>query len=258
MKIRLFSAPSALTRARLLPILAVVSLLSLAGSTTIAQQRFSKKYPAGKNVRLELKNIAGQIIVEAWDRDEIRISASLESPAAHVLPRQMGDEMIVDVMADNRGRGDIGDVNFKIQLPSWSSVDVETRRGDIHVSNVHGGAVRARVSSEGDITLSGISASQVIASNTTGNIFFDGVFARGGTYEFQTSQGDINIRIPGDSAFHLVAATPSRRIALSQFWNKGFQTFGEWPPRKVSGDVGDGRASVTVTNFKGSISFLRR
>jgi hypothetical protein len=124
------------------------------------------------------------------------------------------------------------------------------------VSNIHGGLVRAHVSSEGDITLSGISANQVLAQNTIGNIFFDGDFSRGGTYQFKSGQGDITIRIPADSAFRLVAASPTRKIALGQFWNNGFKTLGEG--RKYEGDVGDPRASVTVMNFRGSITFLRR
>ena len=256
MKKRLFGARFTSTRASLLSLVTIPLLLCLGGPLALAQQHVSKRYPAGKNVRLELKNISGEITVETWERDEIKVSATLESPTAHFSPRQMGDGLIIDVMGDNRGRGDVGDVNFKIQLPSSSSVDLETRRGDIHVFNVHGGMVRARVSSEGDITLSGISASQVNASNTIGNIFFDGEFARGGTYEFQSGQGDITIRIPANSAFRLVAAAPNRRIELGQFWNDRFQSIGGG--RKFVGDVGDGRASVTVTNFRGSVSFLRR
>jgi DUF4097 and DUF4098 domain-containing protein YvlB len=203
-----------------------------------------------------LKNIQGTITVESWERDEIKVSATLESPSAHFSPRLLNDGLSIDVMSDNRGRGDVGDVNFRIQVPVSSSVDVETRRGDIHVSNIRGGSVRARVSSEGDINLTGISASQVSASNTTGNIFFDGEFARDGTYEFKSGHGDINIHIPGESAFRLVAATTSKKIALNNFWNKSFQSFGDG--RKVQGDVGDGRAQVTVTNLTGSITFGRR
>jgi Putative adhesin len=251
MRMRLFGARFALTRASLSAL-----VLFLIAAPIYAQQHVSKRFVAGKNVRLELKNIAGQITVESWDRDEIKVSATLESPAAHFSPRQSGDDLIIDVMGDNRGRGDVGDVNFKIQLPASASLDLETRRGDIHVYNVHGGSVRARVSSEGDITLSGVNASQVSASNTSGNIFFDGEFARGGTYQFQTGQGEIAIRIPANSDFRLVAAAPSRKIALNQFWNTRIQSSGDG--RKVFGDVGDGRASVTVTNFKGGISFIRR
>jgi hypothetical protein len=162
---------------------------------------------------------------------------------------------MVDVLADNRGR-DIGDVNFKLQVPVNSSVDLETKRGQITVSNIRGGLVRAHVSSEGDIELNGISASQVFAQNMTGNIFFDGEFSRGGTYQFQSGKGEITIRIPSNSAFSLVAATPTRKIALGPFWNDGFKNLGDG--RKFVGDVGDGRSSVLVTTFQGSITFIRK
>ena len=257
MKMCLSGAPSNQARTHLLTILVVLTLLSLAGGpSAFAQQRVSKKYPTGKNVRLQLKNISGEIIVESWDKDEIKVSATMESPAARFTPRQTSDGLIIDVVGDNRGRPEVGNVNFKVQVPISSSVDVETMRGDIHVFNIQGGAVRAKVSTEGDIQLSGISASQVSAANTIGDIFFDGDLKRGGSYEFTSNKGNITLRIPGDSAFKLVAATPSRKIELGPFWNNRFKSSGDG--RKIQGDVGDGRASVTVTNFRGSISFMRR
>jgi DUF4097 and DUF4098 domain-containing protein YvlB len=162
---------------------------------------------------------------------------------------------MIDVMGDNRGRGDIGEINFKLQVPMNSSIDVETRRGDISISNIRSDQVRAHVSSEGDIELINISATQVVAQNVIGNIFFDGEFSRGGTYEFKSNKGDITIRIPGNSAFRLVAASPTRQIKLNDFWNNGFKT---QDGRKYVGDVGDGRSSVSVTNFSGQITFLRK
>src|SRR6185436_12404738 len=134
-----------------------------------AQQHISKRYPASKNVRVELRNISGTIVVESWNKDEIRLSATIESPNAHIVPKQMDESLIVDVMNDNRGRGDVGDVNFKLQVPVSSSVDLETRRGQISVSNLRGASVRAHVSTEGDIELTNITAGQVVAQNTIGN-----------------------------------------------------------------------------------------
>ncbi|HEY8187230.1 MAG TPA: DUF4097 family beta strand repeat-containing protein [Pyrinomonadaceae bacterium] len=232
----------------------LVGALSL--NSVNAQQRLSKRYPTGKNVRIELKNISGTITVESWNRDEVKLTATLESPKANLAPRQTSDALIVDVRADNRGRSDVGNVNFNLQVPINSSVDLETMRGQITVTNIHGGMVRAHVSSEGDIELSGITASQVYAQNTIGNIFFDGEFARGGTYHFQSSKGDITIRIPADSAFNLEAAAPNKKIALGQFWNKDIKSLGNG--RKYVGDVVDGRSKVMVTNFQGSITFIRR
>src|ERR1043165_7176822 len=241
---------------RALAVGALLTLVSLsAGLAVNAQQQMSKRYPGGKNVRVELRNVSGTIVVESWNRNEIRLSATIESKNAHVEPRQVNDCLMVDVMGDNRGRGDIGDINFKLQVPAEASVDVETRRGNISVANIRSGLVRAYVSSEGDITLTNISATHVVAQNVIGDIFFDGEFSSGGTYEFKSTKGNITIRIPGDSAFRLVAASPSKQIKLNDFWNNGFKT---QDGRKYVGDVGDGRSSVSVTNFSGSITFLRK
>ena len=236
--------------------LTVAGLLTLSAAVAVnAQQQVSKKFPGGKNVRIELRNISGLIVVESWNKNEIRLTATIESKGAHVVPKQVNDCLMVDVMGDNRGRGDVGDINFKLQVPVNSSVDVETRRGDIRVSNIRSGLVRAHVSSEGDIELTNVSATHVVAQNVIGNIFFDGEFSSGGTYEFKSTKGDITIRIPGDSAFRLVAASPTRQIKLNDFWNNGFKS---QDGRKYVGDVGDGRSSVSVTNFSGQITFLRK
>ena len=243
-------------RASLLSFGALLTLVFLsAGLAVNAQQQISKRFPGGNNVRVELRNISGTIVVESWNKNEIRVSATIESKNAHVVPRQVNDCLMVDVMGDNRGRGDIGDINFKLQVPPNSSVAVETRRGNISVANVRSGLVRAYVSSEGDITLTNISATHVVAQNVIGDIFFDGEFSSGGTYEFKSTKGNITIRIPGDSAFRLVAASPSKQIKLNDFWNNGFKT---QDGRKYVGDVGDGRSSVSVTNFSGSITFMRK
>ncbi len=260
MKIRMlfprFEIPRARVSASLMLLASLLLVTTLSVSNAFAQQRVSKRYPAGKKVRIELKNISGTIIVESWNRDEIKLSATLESPKANLVPRQTKDSLIVDVMADNRGRGDVGDINFKLQVPINSSVDLETKRGQITVTNIRGESVRAHVSLEGDIELSGITAFNVYAQNTIGNIFFDGEFARGGTYQFQSNKGEITIRIPADSAFNLVAAAPTKKIALGQFWHNGIKNLGNG--RKFVGDVGDGRSTVSVTNFQGSITFIRR
>lgn len=231
----------------------IILIVSL---TISAQQKVSRHFPAGKNVRLELKNLAGTIEVETWQRDEIKITALMESPAIQFNPRQTDAGLVIDVVGDNRGRENVGDVNFKIQVPARSSVDLETRQGQITVSNIQGELVRAHVWTSGNISLSGVNATRVFASNMTGDIFFDGEFASGGTYEFKSGKGTITLRLPADCGFHLVATAPVKKISMGQFWHKGMKELGEG--RRVIGDVGDGRASVTVTNYQGQIMFLRR
>jgi hypothetical protein len=221
-----------------------------------AQQKVSRHFPAGKNVRLELKNISGTITVETWAREEIKITATMEAPTARFNPRQTEAGLVIDVVSDNRGRSDVGDINFKVQVPARSSVDLETRRGQITVSNIQGDLVRAHISTEGNIELSGINAARVFASNTIGDIYFEGEFASGGTYEFKSGRGVITLRLPANCGFRLVATAPAQKISMGQFWHNGMKLLGDG--RRIIGDVGDGRASVTVTNYQGNINFLRR
>ena len=90
-------------RAGFLAVGALLALTSLSFSVA-AQQQLSKRYPAAKNVRIELRNISGTIMVESWNKDEIRLSATIESKKAQVVPKQTNQTLVVDVMSDNRGQ----------------------------------------------------------------------------------------------------------------------------------------------------------
>ena len=205
------------------------------GSFTIevsAQRKFSKTYPASKNVRLELANRTGTVTVEGWEKPEVYVK-------------------------DNQGRTEVGNVNFLIKVPYSSSVDIQTAMGNLSVSNVQGMLVRAKISTEGDITLTNIGANNVSAENLIGDIFFDGVIHSDGIYRFSSMRGNINLRIPSNSSFQLVATAPStRNIQLGSFSNSGLSFVSDG--RRVIGKTGDGGASLTVTNQKGSIAFIRR
>jgi len=229
--------------------------LSVAG-VALGQRRVARNFPAGKNVRVELRNISGTITVETWNRDEIRVTADMESSKTTFSPRETASGLVIDIVGDNRGRNDVGDMNFKIQLPARSSVDLETRSGQITVNNVQGDLVRAHIWTSGDIILTSVNAGRVFATNTTGDIFFDGDFASGGTYEFKSGQGTITLQVPVNCGFRLVATAPAQKISMGKFWNPNMKTLGEG--RRIIGDVGDGRASVTVTNYNGDIKFRLR
>src|ERR1041385_2230542 len=134
-------------------------------SVALGQRRVSRNFPAGKNVRVELRNISGTITVETWNRDEIRVTADMETSKATFSPRETASGLVIDIVGDNRGRSDVGDMNFKIQLPARSSVDLETPSGQITVNNIQGDLVRAHIWTSGDITLTGVNAGRVFATN---------------------------------------------------------------------------------------------
>jgi hypothetical protein len=237
-------------------ILLAIGVTLFSAVSVSAQKRFSRTFPAGQNVRLQLVNRAGTVTVEGWNRAEVYISASMDAPAAAVTPQIIDGTIFVNLVRDNQGR-EVGNVNFNVRVPFASSVDIETLIGNLTVTNVRGGLVRAHISSEGDITLTNIIAYAVSAQNGIGDIFFDGEIMSGGNYRFASMRGNINLRIPFTSSFKLVATAPStRNISLGSFSNEGMNYLGDG--RRVVGKFGDGSSSLTVTNQRGSISFLRR
>jgi len=97
----------------------------------------------------------------------------------------------------------------------------------------------------------------VSAENVIGDIFYDGDIQQQGNYRFISTRGNINLRIPFNAGFKLVATAPStRNISLGAFSNGNMKFVGDG--RRVIGQSGDGGATVTVTNQRGSISFIRR
>ncbi len=245
---------SAKTKTTIL-LLSVVFFFVSSAAQVSAQKEFSKTYPANKNVRLQLTNRTGTVTVEGWDRPEVKISAYMEDPAANIEPQSLSGVIVINLVKDNQGRNEVGNVNFTIKVPYSSSVDIETRMGNLSVSNVRGTLVRAHITSEGDITLTNINATVVSAENVRGDIFFDGNLHSDGSYRFASTRSNINLRIPFNSSFRLVATAPStRNISLGVF--SGSMNFGDG--RRVIGKIGDGSATLTVTSQRGSISFISR
>jgi hypothetical protein len=221
-----------------------------------AQRKFSKSFPAGSNIRLELLNRSGTVTVEGWNRPEVSVSAYLEAPNAVIDPKIIEGTIYLNLVKDNEGRA-AGSVNFTVRVPYTSSVDIETRMGNLTVTNVRGGSVRAHISSEGDVTLTNIYAGAVSAQTGIGNIFFDGEVRSGGNYRYSSFKGDISLRIPINSSFRLIAIAPSTRsISLGPFSNPNMAFLSDG--RQVVGTFGDGSSSVTVKNQRGGIAFLAR
>src|SRR5215210_7116534 len=243
-------------RARALALAALAALLCAAAPQARAQKRFSKDYPVQPNIRLYLTNRSGRIEVVGWEKNTVRVTASMDSRSAKMLPEVSGDGVRIDVRRDNRE--DVGDINFTIRVPFNSTVDLSTMSGGIIIRNIRGEMVRAHVTSEGDIELTGIRAQTVMAENTVGNILFDAELLRGGTYVLNSTQGDIQLRITAESGFRLMAVAPrTRNIDLNGFAQMGeFEFLNE--KRKVVGKVGDGGASLSTTNGRGSIVFMPR
>ncbi len=230
----------------------IFSVVAIAPADALAQRNKTKTFPVRPDVRLELKNRSGTVTVEGWNQNKIEITASMESSAAHFAPSASNDAVEIDMMSTN-ARGDVGDVNFRIRVPVNSTVDIQTLRGNITVRGVQGAMVRAHVTSEGDVELTDIRAKRVMAENMMGNITFVGQLTESGFYKFESTQGDIRIRIPADSGFRLMALSRSIDLGgFAQMFNGNNNN-----QRRMIGNVGNGAAEINATSLRGSLSFIR-
>src|SRR5918998_430983 len=113
---------AAVTRPPARLLLAALALACLLAPQARAQKKFSRDYPAQPNIRLQLLNRSGRIEVVGWEKNTVRVTATMESRSARMEPEVNGQGVRIDVRRDNRE--DVGDVNFIIRVPFDSAVDI--------------------------------------------------------------------------------------------------------------------------------------
>jgi len=121
------------------------------------------------------------------------------------------------------------------------------------------GAPREAVEVSGNVKFDQPVSSNVRASTSTGSIFFDGNFLRGGMYVLKTYSGPIEVRFSDSDSFELSAGT--RGAVDSQVTLKEPAHKRSTPSRFSSslfGTFNDGTARVELTSFNGTIRILRR
>src|SRR2546423_10504731 len=141
-------------------------------------------------------------------------SVSVQARSGHVEVADVADVHIQSLS---------GDVDVS---RASKSVEVSCLSGDISLADSSGpmrlaaisGNVEARnvrtvaqgdsfeaKSTSGDVSLEGVTHSQVGGSTVSGNVLYEGALARGGVYDFRTISGDVTMEMPADSSFTLHA-----------------------------------------------------
>jgi hypothetical protein len=147
-------------------------------------EKFSRKVRVGRDGRITVQNISGDIVVATGGTDEVSIEAvkrtrGNQSELARV--RILVDERPgrVDVRTeheqnyrDRDGRGDHVSVDYTITAPAGVAVDLKSISGNIKVTGSRG-AVRAETIS-GDVTATDTPKLE-LAKSVSGNITLTGV-----------------------------------------------------------------------------------
>lgn len=270
-----------------------VSALALAGLLTLTAavqaatltERFEKTYPFRDGALLQLDNVNGGVVVDAWDRDEVRLVAEKKVRAdnqdkarevmkqVQVSVQQEGGGLRVDTRLPKKGdslwdwmTGDNVNisVSYRLQVPRRARLDVETTNGGLQVKGTQGEAILETtnggitlVDVDGNLRLSstngGITATDVAgavhASTTNGGI---DVSLRdvpsGSDLRFETTNGGVEVSLPRDIRASVDISTSNGRIT-SDFDVEG----GQKSRTRLSGDINGGGGELRIRTSNGSV-----
>jgi len=116
---------------------------------------------------------------------------------------------------------DAGTIGGAISLKTSSgSISLHSAGGSIDADNVRpteAGDSFEATSLGGDITLNHIGHTQVKARTLNGSLCLTGALAHGGRYDLRTTSGDLNLTLPADSSFKVIANFSQSAEVITDF-----------------------------------------
>jgi DUF4097 and DUF4098 domain-containing protein YvlB len=177
-------------------------------------ERFSRKVRVGRDGRVSIQNIAGDITVTSGSGDEASIEAvkrtrgdASKLATVHIVVDERGGR--VDVRTDHTARNDQVSVDYTVIVPNGAAVDIKSISGTLKVTDVRG-AVRAETIS-GNLITSGTPRLES-AKTISGNI---DLTAAGADAELTAGSVSGTVRAKGLKVRSLDLGTISGDVVLS-------------------------------------------
>ena len=106
--------------------------------------------PMPANGTVHVRNSAGELAVEGWDRPEVELTTAKSVEGAKVAMTRQGDAIVIDTSLPKKAERDRMD--YRIRMPRGAKLTVEHGDGEIHVAEL-AGDIHATVR-HGEIVLS--------------------------------------------------------------------------------------------------------
>ncbi len=222
----------------------------------------------GDLVRIETKYPKGE---KNWGGESLNVSVDYKiwiPEKAALKARSISGDVTAEAIG---GPADLDAVSGNVRLTKAAAgaecnsvsggVIVSGVTGDAFLKSVSGdikadkikGSVEAETVSGGVELLDVSEASSVRAKALSGDVVYRGRINRQGKYAFKAHSGDVELYLPGDSAFDFEADTFSGGIE-SDFEVK---VMGKMSPREMTGTVNGGGATLKVSSFSGDIKLKK-
>ncbi|MFC1563870.1 DUF4097 domain-containing protein [candidate division KSB1 bacterium] len=217
----------------------------------ILDGELKKTYKLNSGGSFSVSNVNGAVEIESWDRNEVEIEVIERRRGSDEIEVEfdVNDDRINVQLYHDRDRwrgGRSSSANIRVKVPKKVELRAETVNGDVTIENIEG-VVDAQTTN-GDLRITGIAGDVeanttngrvemeditgevnstttnasifVMRSNcrrmdlhtTNGRIRADFVFDDNGDYTFRTTNGDIEVAIPGNSKADVDIVCRNRRF----------------------------------------------
>jgi hypothetical protein len=232
------------------PLLAV--LLPAAMLWAAGERRQEKTFDTTREPRISVNNLKGQLLVRGWDKAQVHVVYSVDSPRVEVdsefLPTGSPADKIhfsTHVLDATLPAAELG-VNYTLDVPAGASLEirnpqgkvvVEGMQGDASITSV-GGAISIHdysghlsvrsiagdievihpagsaevVSITGNLHFVSPATTRLHGSTTSGSITYEGDLADRGDYVLSTYSGDLEIVCPPGASYELSARTEKGKV----------------------------------------------
>lgn len=232
------------------------------------REKFEQSYPISPSGRVSVSNVNGPIVVEAWDRNEVKLEAIKIADTREALADvqikvdSRADHFSVEADYDGwRRNGDKGwknhkrlDVSFHLSVPRTAVLDeIEAVNGSVTVSNfVNVTKVSAVNGSVSAVNLRGTATLETVNGEVAAD--FDRIEA-GSKISLSTVNGRASLTLPSDANATLKAESLNGEIR-NDFGLPVRK--GKYVGRDLYGRVGSGDAQVRLESVNGSLTVLRK
>lgn len=242
-----------------LPFLALVAALQQ-GSPDF---RWTGTLAAGKSI--EIKGVNGDIRAAAATGDQIEVTATKRSrrsdlSSVEVKVVQDAEGVLVcalypsrrEANTCDRGHGgqnsDNNDVSvtFTVKVPAGVRFDGRTVNGSVTATGLHSDASGQTVNGGVRVETAGFADGSTVNGDV--NIVM-GRLAGDGPLDYSTVNGSVDLTIPASAALNVRASTTNGDITT----DFPLTVSGRFGPRRLSGTIGGGGRTLSLTTVNGSI-----
>lgn len=221
------------------------------------QITFTKTFPIDdEDVAFAIKNVNGNVLVEAWDRPEAQVTVikrGSESDRKSALVYFKQDESGLSLRTAYPRGSNKSDVLYQIKLPrELKSVNVNTVNGGIKLTDISAEITAQTVNGLVDLTnVAGLNKAQSV----NGNIKAILRETSQASMEFKNVNGNVDVQIKGALDADLEANAVHGTITIDDQFGVPVQK--QMVGQKASGQIGAGGTPLKLTTVNGNIKLSK-